>query len=60
MECEPFEPDPDDTGVGIGKLHFFFIFPLLNRVSELFSGDLYEFKTFIVREIYACGCYPVS
>ena len=49
MECEPFEPDPDDTGVGIGKLHFFFIFPLLNRVSELFSGDLYEFKTFIVR-----------
>jgi iron complex outermembrane receptor protein len=36
MECEPFEPDPDDTGVGIGKSHYFFIFPLLNRVSEFF------------------------
>lgn len=35
MECKPFEPDPDDTGVGIGKSHYFFIFPLLNRVSEL-------------------------
>ncbi|SFG58850.1 hypothetical protein SAMN05216175_10944 [Neptunomonas qingdaonensis] len=36
MECEPFEPDPDDTGVGIGQSHHSFIFPLLNRVSELF------------------------
>lgn len=51
MECEPFEPDPDDTGVGIGKSHYFFIFPLFNRVSELFPETCNAFKTVNVYQI---------